>query len=75
MALDPLAQFSDHSEDIVKLIPPFVFDKTDADRFIEPSDRVLEEVHKFPRPVRNVGFSLGESDPAIGGAGVPKDGQ
>ena len=75
MALDLLVQATEHRQDVVKLISSLVFDKTDADRFIEPSDRVLEEVHKFPGPMRNVGFSLGEGGPAIGGAGVPKDGQ
>ena len=75
MALDLLAQATEHRQDIVKLISSLVFDKTDADWFIEASDRVLEEVHKFPGPMRRVGLPPGEGGPAIGGAGVPKDRQ
>jgi len=75
MVLDLLTQATGHRKDIVKLISPPVFDKTDSDRFIEASDRVWGTVHKSPRPMWKVGFPPGEGGPAIGEAGVPKDRQ
>lgn len=53
-----LAQVSGHGKDIIKLLPPLVFDKADADRFIEAFDKVLEAAHRFPGPIWEVGSRL-----------------
>ena len=56
-----LAQVSGHGKDIIKLIPPLIFDQTDADRFIEAFDKVLAAAHQFPGPIWEVGSRLAKS--------------
>lgn len=53
-----VAQVSGHGRDIIKLIPPLVFDRADADRFIAAFDQVLAAVHRFPGPIWEVGSRL-----------------
>ncbi|MDA8239376.1 MAG: aspartate aminotransferase family protein [Nitrospiraceae bacterium] len=53
-----LAQVSGHGRDIIKLIPPLVFDHADADRFIAAFDQVLAAAHRFPGPIWEVGSRL-----------------
>ncbi len=53
-----LAQVSGHGRDIIKLIPPLVLDRADADRFIAAFDQVLAATHRFPGPVWEVGSRL-----------------
>ena len=53
-----LAQVSGHGKDIIKLIPPLVFDQADADRFIRAFDEVLAAAHRFPGPIWEVGSRL-----------------
>ena len=53
-----LAQVSGHGRDIVKLIPPLVFDHADADRFIAAFEQVLAASHRFPGPIWEVGSRL-----------------
>ncbi len=53
-----VAQVSGHGRDIIKLIPPLVFDRADADRFITAFDEVLAAVHRFPGPIWEVGSRL-----------------
>ncbi len=53
-----LAQVSGHGRDIVKLIPPLVFDHADADRFIAAFEQVLAAAHRFPGPIWEVGSRL-----------------
>jgi len=53
-----LAQVAVHGKDIIKLIPPLVFDRADADRFIEAFDQVLAAAHRLPGPIWEVGSRL-----------------
>ena len=56
-----LAQVSGHGRDIIKLIPPLVFDQADADRFIEAFDQVLAATHRLPGPIWEVGSRLAKA--------------
>ena len=56
-----LAQVAVHGKDIIKLIPPLVFDQTDADRFIRAFDQVLAAAHRFPGPIWDLGFRLAKT--------------
>jgi len=56
-----LAQVSGHGRDIIKLIPPLVFDRADADRFIGAFDEVLAAAHRFPGPIWEVGSRLAKA--------------
>ena len=56
-----LAQVSGHGRDIIKLIPPLVFNQADADRFISAFDQVLAAVHRFPGPIWEVGTRLAKA--------------
>ena len=56
-----IAQVSGHGRDIIKLIPPLVFDKNDADRFIEAFDQVLTAAHRFPGPIWEVGSRIAKA--------------
>ena len=56
-----LAQVSGHGRDIIKLIPPLVFDQADADRFIAAFDQVLAAAHRFPGPIWEVGSRLAKA--------------
>jgi ornithine--oxo-acid transaminase len=53
-----LAQVAGHGKDIIKLIPPLVMDRRDADRFINAFDQVLAAAHRFPGPIWEVGSRL-----------------
>jgi ornithine--oxo-acid transaminase len=56
-----LAQVSGHGKDIIKLIPPLVFNQTDADRFINAFDQVLDSAHRFPGPIWEVGSRIAKT--------------
>ncbi len=56
-----LAQVSGHGKDIIKLIPPLVFNLADADRFIEAFDLVLAAAHRFPGPIWEIGSRLAKA--------------
>ena len=56
-----LAQVSGHGKDIIKLIPPLVFNRADADRFIEAFDLVLSAAHRFPGPIWEIGSRLAKA--------------
>lgn len=56
-----LAQVSSHGRDIIKLIPPLVFDQADADRFIGAFDQVLAATHRLPGPIWEVGSRLAKA--------------
>lgn len=53
-----LAQVCGHGRDIIQLIPPLVFSKADADRFISAFDQVLSAAHRFPGPIWEVGSRM-----------------
>ncbi|HSB78933.1 MAG TPA: aspartate aminotransferase family protein [Candidatus Methylomirabilis sp.] len=56
-----LAQVSSHGRDIIKLIPPLVFDQADADRFIGAFDQVLAATNRLPGPIWEVGSRLAKA--------------
>jgi ornithine--oxo-acid transaminase len=56
-----IAQVSGHGRDIIKLIPSLVFNRADADRFIEAFDQVLAAAHRFPGPIWEVGSRLAKT--------------
>jgi ornithine--oxo-acid transaminase len=56
-----LAQVSSHGRDIIKLIPPLVFDQADADRFLGAFDQVLAATHRLPGPIWEVGSRLAKA--------------
>ena len=56
-----IAQVSGHGRDIIKLIPPLVFDQNNADRFIEAFDQVLAAAHRFPGPIWEVGSRIAKA--------------
>jgi ornithine--oxo-acid transaminase len=56
-----LAQVSGHGRDIIKLIPPLVFNQADADRFVEAFDQVLAAAHRLPGPIWEVGSRLAKA--------------
>lgn len=43
-----LTQVAGHKQDTVKILPPLVIDKMDADCFIKAMDAVLMDAHRFP---------------------------
>jgi acetylornithine/succinyldiaminopimelate/putrescine aminotransferase len=43
-----LTQVAGHGLDTVKILPPLVIDKADADRFLEAMESVLKVAHRFP---------------------------
>jgi ornithine--oxo-acid transaminase len=55
-----LTQVAGHGMDTVKILPPLVIDRSDADHFMEALDDVLKEAHKFPgsawTTVKNLGL-------------------
>ncbi len=56
-----IAQVSGHGKDIIKLIPPLVFSRADADRFISAFDQVLASAHRFPGPIWEISRRLAKS--------------
>jgi len=56
-----IAQVSGHGRDIIKLIPPLVFNQNDADRFIEAFDQVMAAAHRFPGPIWEVGSRIAKA--------------
>jgi ornithine--oxo-acid transaminase len=45
---DILTQVAGHGLDTVKLLPPLIIGRTEADRFLAAMDDVLKEAHRFP---------------------------
>ena len=45
---DILTQVAGHGLDTVKILPPLIIDRHDADCFLEAMDEVLKDAHKFP---------------------------
>ena len=45
---DILTQVAGQGLDTVKILPPLVITKADADYFLESMDKVLKDVHRFP---------------------------
>ena len=55
-----LTQVAGQGLDTVKILPPLVIDRSDADYFLESLDQVLMDAHKFPgsawTTVKNLGL-------------------
>ncbi len=55
-----LTQVAGHGLDTVKILPPLVIDRAEADHFLEAMDGVLNHAHKFPgsawSTVKNLGL-------------------
>ena len=43
-----LTQVAGQGIDTVKILPPLVIDRADADYFLEAMDAVLKDAHRFP---------------------------
>jgi ornithine--oxo-acid transaminase len=56
-----IAQVSGHGRHIIKFLPPLIFSREDADRFIDAFDKVLASAHKFPGPIWEVGSRLAKN--------------
>ncbi len=56
-----LTQVSGHGKDIIKLIPPLVFDQADAERFIRAFDEVMAAAHRFRGPIWELGSRLAKA--------------
>lgn len=54
-----LAQVAGHRLDVIKLIPPLVLSKPDADEIGGAFEAVVASCHKFPGPIWEVARSLG----------------
>jgi ornithine--oxo-acid transaminase len=56
-----LAQVSGHGRHIIKLLPPLVFTRADADRFLDAFDQTLAAAHRFPGPIWEVGTRIAKN--------------
>lgn len=56
-----LTQTSGNAQDIVKLLPPLICTKEDADYFVASFRKVLEAAHQFPGAVWDLGKSLAKA--------------
>ena len=56
-----IAQVSGHDRHIIKILPPLILSREDADRFIHAFDQVLAAAHKFPGPIWEVGSRLAKN--------------
>lgn len=53
-----LTQVPGHNMDVVKILPPLMITKKEADAFVEAMDQVMEACHKFPGSAWEVGYTL-----------------
>lgn len=53
-----LAQVAGHHQDVIKLIPPLVLTRADADAIVAGMDAAVAACHKFPGPAWEVGKRL-----------------
>jgi len=56
-----LAQVSGHGRHIIKLLPPLVFTRVDADRFLDAFEQTVAAAHKFPGPIWEVGSRIAKN--------------
>lgn len=54
-----LAQVAGHGLDVIKLIPPLVLSKADADEIAAAFEQTVKACHQFPGPAWEVGKKLG----------------
>jgi len=55
-----LAQVAGHQMDIIKLIPPLVLTREDADTIFDAFDATIAACHRFPGPAWEVGKHLAQ---------------
>jgi ornithine--oxo-acid transaminase len=53
-----LSQVPGHNMDVVKILPPLMISKKEADLFVGAFDQVVAECHKFPGAAWEVGYTL-----------------
>jgi ornithine--oxo-acid transaminase len=65
-----LSQVPGHNMDVVKILPPLMISKKEADYFVQALDQVVAECHKFPGAAWEVGYTLAKQAlKARGGSG------
>ncbi|MEZ4703748.1 MAG: aspartate aminotransferase family protein [Bdellovibrionota bacterium] len=53
-----LTQVAGHEMDVIKLSPPLCLNQKDVERFLASFDQVMEDCHRFPGPIWDVGSRL-----------------
>jgi acetylornithine/succinyldiaminopimelate/putrescine aminotransferase len=53
-----MTQVAGHNEDVLKVAPALVIEKTEIDHFVAAFDEVLGAAHRFPGPFWEAGFRL-----------------
>jgi len=53
-----LTQVAGHNQDTIKLAPPLCIHKGDVTEFLSAFDAVMQDCHKFPGPIWEVGSRL-----------------
>ncbi len=53
-----LSQVPGHNMDVVKILPPLMISRKEADHFVNAMDQVLAACHKFPGSAWEVGYTL-----------------
>jgi acetylornithine/succinyldiaminopimelate/putrescine aminotransferase len=56
-----LAQVAAHGMDVIKLIPSLVLTTADCDRFVGSLEAVLDQAHKFPGPIWEIGSRIAKN--------------
>ncbi len=55
-----LAQVAGHHMDVIKLIPPLVLSREDADAIVDAFDATIGACHRFPGPAWEIGKNLAQ---------------
>ena len=55
-----ITQVAGHNVDVVKLLPPLIITKADADYFLKAFEDTMVQMHKFPGPAWDVLTSIGK---------------
>src|SRR5262245_58918262 len=53
-----LSQVPGHNMDVVKILPPLMISRKEADLFVNAFDQVVADCHKFPGAAWEVGYTL-----------------
>ncbi|MFO1520437.1 MAG: aspartate aminotransferase family protein [bacterium] len=68
-----LTQVPGHNMDVVKILPPLMISKKEADYFVEAFDQVVGECHRFPGGAWEVGYTLAKQALKARGGGAKED--
>jgi ornithine--oxo-acid transaminase len=55
-----ITQVAGHGVDVIKLLPPFVINSSDAEWFLTAFEEVMVQMHKFPGPAWDVLTGIGK---------------